>query len=74
MKSKVSTNAISKLFSDALQKEIDGLLCDTHPKVCELREHNIGRLRRLTVAEILSDKYPEVPSIQTALANLETEL
>ncbi len=70
----MKSNAISKLFSEALQKEINGLLCDTHPKVCELREHNIGRLRRLIIAEILSDKYPEVPSIQTALANLETEL
>ena len=71
---KRNTKAASKLFMDALKREIDDLVCDTHPKVCELRTHNIGRLRRLTVAEILSDKYAEVPSIQTALANLEMEL
>jgi hypothetical protein len=70
----MKTNTISKLFSDALKKEIEGLLCETHPKVCELRAHNLGRLRRLVITEILSEKHTEVPSIQTALANLETEL
>jgi len=72
--SKLNTNQITKPFIDALNREIKGLLCDTHPKVCELRTHNIGRLRRLVVNEILSEKHPEVPSIQTALANLEMEL
>jgi len=70
----MKTNTISKLFLDALKKEIEGLLCESHPKVCELREHNLGRLRRLVIVEILSEKHAEVPSIQTALANLETEL
>ena len=61
-------------FRKLLQEEIDKLHCAAHPKVCELRDKNIGRLRRLLIAEILSDKHLSTPSIQTAIATLETEL
>ncbi len=61
-------------FTKMLNAELNKLRCESHPKVCEMRDLNIGRLRRLITAEILSDKYTEPPSIQSAIAALETEL
>jgi hypothetical protein len=75
MKEKNSSNQkIIDDFRKLLQEEIDKLHCESHPKVCELRDKNPGRLRRLLTAEILSDKHIKTPSIQTAIATLEMEL
>jgi hypothetical protein len=74
---KKNSNTNQKIINDfrkLLQEEIDKLHCSSHPKVCELRDKNIGRLRRLLTTEILSDKHLKTPSIQTAIATLETEL
>ena len=61
-------------FKAAINRELEKLRCETHPKICELRDKNIGRLRRMIANEIFSDKYSDVPSLQTVIASLETEL
>ena len=67
----------AKLLQDlkrAIKRETNKLICETHPNVCELRDQNYARLERLLIEEILSDKYEEPPSLQSAIASLEVEL
>lgn len=60
-----------KLLKAAIKRETDKLICESHPNVCALRDANYSRLEELVIAEILSDKYDEVPSVQVVLAGLE---
>jgi hypothetical protein len=67
----------AKLLQDlkaAIQSTTSELICETHPNICELRDKNYSKLETLIINEILSDKYAESPSVQTAIANLEGEL
>lgn len=54
-------------------KEITGeLICETHPEVCELRDNNYPRLESLLLERLLNEE--STVSVQTAIAELETEL
>ena len=55
-----------------IRREADRLLCETHPKVCDLRDDAYDSLEGQIVALIESSKEPI--SVQTALAQLEMEL
>lgn len=48
------------------------LLCETHPKVCALRDENLDQLVAKVKDVIIS--HTETISIQTAFAELETAL
>lgn len=73
-------NQISKManqmgeLQELIRKEVDKLICNSHPNVCELRDTNYVRLESLLFTEILSEKHDEAPSIQTAIATIESEL
>ena len=62
-----------KLLKAAIKRETDKLICESHPNLCALRDTNYARLETMVIAEILSEKYPEPPSVQTVLAGLEGE-
>ena len=48
------------------------LICETHPEVCELRDLNYPQLESLLLERLLNDE--QAVSVQTAIAELETEL
>ena len=61
-------------FQRAIQRETTKLKPETHPQTCQLRDTNYNRLEELITLETLDPKYTEPPSIQTAIAALETGL
>ncbi|MEL6661029.1 MAG: hypothetical protein AAFR36_31555 [Bacteroidota bacterium] len=57
----------------AIIAQITGdLICETHPEVCKLRDSNYPHLESLLHERLLNDE--AVVSVQTAIAELETEL
>lgn len=55
-----------------IRQEADALLCETHPRVCALRDDNYPALEG-QILHILRSA-AEAISVQTALAQLEQEL
>jgi hypothetical protein len=64
----------TEMLKKHIKMEVQKLICEAHPLVCELRDQNYERLEGLILNELLSDKHTEPISIQTAIANLEMEL
>lgn len=56
-----------------IKEETNKLICQTHPKLCQLRDQNYQKLEAMIINEVLSKKHKEPPTIQTALATLEQE-
>ena len=56
-----------------IKTETDCLICETHPEVCALRDQNYARLESIVLDRLLLSAEAEI-SVQTALAELETEL
>lgn len=56
-----------------IKTETDRLICETHPEVCALRDQNYARLESIVLDRLLLSAEAEI-SVQTALAELETEL
>ena len=48
-------------------------LCSV-PNVCALRDKNFGKLEKLLIDEILSDRHKDGISLQTAIGGLEVDL
>lgn len=55
-----------------IREESEQLICETHPEVCALRDRNYPHLESILLERLLNGEL-EV-SVQTALAELETEL
>lgn len=66
-------NDLNELKS-LIKENTKRLICESHPNVCDLRDSNYIRLEHMIITEILSDKHNEAPSVQTAIATIESEL
>jgi hypothetical protein len=55
-----------------IESECNELMCEIHPEVCSLRDHNYPKLEGLLIDQIF--KGDEPVSVQTAIAELEQEL
>ena len=60
------------ILKNLIRTEADRLLCETHPRVCALRDENYLSLEGQILGILHSSK--EALSVQTALAQLEQEL
>lgn len=56
-----------------IKDESETLICATHPEVCALRDSNYPRLEELILDRLLGNEEEPI-SVQSALAELETEL
>lgn len=66
---------MSKVLEELKQlilKESKELICETHPEVCALRDHNYPKLETMLMDRIFREDEPV--SVQTAIAELEQEL
>ena len=54
-----------------IAQEVQKLVCEIHPSVCNLRENNYAKLEQLILDEI--NGTDESISVQTAIANIEAE-
>ena len=73
MKNNIPKNALGEL-KILIRKCVDELLCETHPNVCRLRdhEHTYPLLEQQVIERLMESKEPL--AIQTVLANLEPAL
>ena len=55
-----------------IKEEVDKLVCDTHEHVCYLRDTSYPKLEESIIKIIFAEEEPV--SVQTAIAELETEL
>lgn len=59
-------------LNQLIEEESKELICETHPKVCALRDANYAKLETLVLQMIFAEDEPV--SVQTALAQVEQEL
>jgi hypothetical protein len=59
-------------IKDMIKHEAQKLICETHPSVCRLRDANYPHLEDMILVELGNNDFDI--SIQTALANLESDL
>lgn len=55
-----------------IEQETKELICETHPEVCALRDRNYSKLEGLILDQVFKGEEPV--SVQTAIAEIETEL